>query len=66
MAYANDWGALVQYAQGFGPPGDAQKLTLSLCANHDWLYLLAIVRDTTRTRVDASDPRAPTSTTISP
>ena len=59
--YADDWAALAPYAQNLGPPGDAQKLTLSLCTDRDWFYLLASVRDATRQRVDASDPRAATS-----
>jgi two-component system, OmpR family, sensor histidine kinase ChvG len=56
--YANDWGALLPYAQSLGPAGDAQKLTLLLCADRRWLYVLADVRDATRTRADATDPRA--------
>ena len=56
--YADDWATLAPYAQNLGPPGDAQKLTLLLCTDRDWLYLLASVRDATRQRVDASDPRA--------
>ncbi len=59
--YADDWAALAPYAQALGPRGDAQKLTLLLCADRDWFYLLASVRDATRQRVDASDPRAETS-----
>jgi dedicated sortase system histidine kinase len=56
--YADDWNALQAYAQNLGPPDDAQKVKLLLCADSDWLYLLASVRDTTRTRVDASDADA--------
>jgi dedicated sortase system histidine kinase len=59
--YADDWAVLAPYTQNLGPPNDAQKLTLLLCADANWFYLLVNVRDATRTRVDASDPRAPTS-----
>ena len=59
--YADDWRDLSAFAQNLGPPSDAQKVTLLLCANHDWLYLFAEVHDATRTRVDARDPRAATS-----
>jgi len=56
--YADDWSLLAPYAQPLGPPHDAQKLTLLLCADANWFYLLASARDATRTRADASDPRA--------
>lgn len=56
--YGDDWAALSTYAQNLGPPGDVHKATLLLCANHDWLYLLAEVHDATRTRVDARDAKA--------
>ena len=56
--YDDDWSALAPYAQNLGPPDDAQKLKLLLCTDSDWLYLLATVRDTTRTRADASDAGA--------
>src|SRR5581483_4734646 len=59
--YGDDWQDLSRFAQPLGPPDDAHKLTLLLCANRDWLYLFANVRDATRTRVDAGDPRAPAS-----
>jgi dedicated sortase system histidine kinase len=59
--YADDWALLTPYTQRLGENGDAQKLNLLLCADANWFYLLANVRDATRTRVDASDPRAPTS-----
>ena len=49
---------LLPYAQNLGPPSDAQKLKLLLCENNDWLYLLAIVRDPTRDRADATRPSA--------
>lgn len=56
--YADDWGALSVFAQNLGAPGDAQKAALLLCADEQWLYLLASVHDATRTRVDARDARA--------
>ncbi|HEY8011325.1 MAG TPA: ATP-binding protein [Rudaea sp.] len=56
--YGDDWSDLSPYAQNLGPADDAQKLKLLLCADADWLYLLATVRDTTRTRVDANDADA--------
>jgi hypothetical protein len=59
--YADDWSTLVPYTQKLGPPSDAQQLTLLLCADANWFYLLAGARDATRTRVDASDARAPVS-----
>lgn len=56
--YADDWAQLAPYAQNIGPADDAQKARLLLCADGDWLYLLAQVRDATRTRADASDENA--------
>jgi two-component system sensor histidine kinase ChvG len=56
--YADDWATLMRYAQNIGPADDAQKAKLLLCTDSDYLYLLAIVRDTTRTRVDANDEMA--------
>ena len=56
--YADDWNALMPYAQNIGPADDAQKAKLLLCADDDYLYLLAQVRDATRTRADASDDNA--------
>jgi two-component system sensor histidine kinase ChvG len=56
--YADDWAELRSYAQALGPAQDAQKLRVLLGENDDGLYLLAEVRDATRTRVDASDSRA--------
>jgi two-component system, OmpR family, sensor histidine kinase ChvG len=59
--YADDWADLTRYAQALGPARDAQKLRVVLARNRDGLYLLADVRDATRTRADAADPRAATS-----
>ena len=56
--FADDWAAMLPYAQNVGPPSDAQKLKLLLCENGEWLYLLATVRDTTRDRADARDESA--------
>ncbi|MGH8323143.1 MAG: ATP-binding protein, partial [Steroidobacteraceae bacterium] len=56
--YGDDWAQLTPFAQSLGPPGDPQKLTLLLCDDANWLYLYASVRDATRARVDATDPRA--------
>ncbi len=56
--YADDWSALRPFAQALGPPQDAQKLRVMLAQGRDGLYLLADVRDATRTRVDPADPRA--------
>jgi signal transduction histidine kinase len=56
--FGDDWGPLLPFAQSVGVPSDAQKLKLLLCADRDWLYLLASVRDTTRDRADASDRAA--------
>jgi hypothetical protein len=57
--FADDWATMLPYAQNVGAPSDAQKLKLLLCENGEWLYLLAIVRDTTRDRADARDESAP-------
>jgi dedicated sortase system histidine kinase len=59
--YADDWAELRGWAQPIGPPQDAQKLRVLLAENVGGLYLLAEVRDATRTRADARDPRAATS-----
>ncbi|MHB8679517.1 MAG: ATP-binding protein [Rudaea sp.] len=56
--YGDDWTLLAPFAQNLGPPGDPGKLTLLLCDDDAWLYLYASVRDATRDRVDANDPRA--------
>jgi two-component system sensor histidine kinase ChvG len=56
--YADDWAPLMPYAQNIGPADDAQKAKLLLCVDEGYLYLLALVRDTTRMRVDANDPDA--------
>jgi len=56
--FADDWATMLPYAQNVGAPSDAQKLKLLLCENGEWLYLLAIVRDTTRDRADARDESA--------
>jgi len=63
--YADDWSTLAAYAQKLGPPSDAQKFTLLLCADANWFYVLASMRDATRARVDASDARAPASDHLS-
>jgi len=59
--YADDWADLQPYAQALGPAHDSQKLRVLIGENGSGLYLLADVRDATRTRVDARDPRAATS-----
>jgi signal transduction histidine kinase len=59
--YADDWSTLNPYTQTLGSPDDPQRLRLLLCADANWFYLLASARDATRSRVDASDPRAPVS-----
>jgi dedicated sortase system histidine kinase len=56
--YADDWSVIAAQAQNLGPAADAQKLTLLLCADNDWLYVLASARDYTRTRADANDADA--------
>lgn len=56
--YAGDWSALAPYAQPLGPQGDENKLTLLLSEDPNGFYLLASVRDATRSRVDADDPQA--------
>jgi dedicated sortase system histidine kinase len=55
--YADDWATLQPFAQALGPAQDAQKLRVTLARHADDLYLLAEVRDATRTRVDPGDPR---------
>ena len=59
--YADDWSEVQSDAQALGPAQDAQKLRVLAGENADGLYVLAEVRDATRTRVDASDPRASSS-----
>ena len=56
--YADDWNPLAPFAQSLGPATDPGKLKLMLCDDANWLYLYASVRDATRDRVDANDPRA--------
>ncbi len=56
--YADDWSDIRAYAQALGPARDAQKLRVLVGERADNLYLFADVRDATRTRADASDPRA--------
>jgi two-component system, OmpR family, sensor histidine kinase ChvG len=56
--YADDWSALLPYAQNIGPADDAQKVKLLLCTDSDYLYLIAFVRDVTRTRADANSADA--------
>jgi dedicated sortase system histidine kinase len=56
--YNDDWRTLAPYAQALGPIADPDKLQLQLCADADWLYLFAQVRDATRARADADDPNA--------
>jgi len=56
--YADDWSDIRAYAQALGPARDAQKLRVLVGARADSLYLFADVRDATRTRADAGDPRA--------
>ncbi|HVT33018.1 MAG TPA: ATP-binding protein [Rhodanobacteraceae bacterium] len=56
--YADDWPDLAAYLQPLGPAQDAGKLRVALGENRDGLYLFAEVRDATRTRMDAQDPRA--------
>lgn len=56
--YGDDWNLLAPFAQALGPPPDPGKLSLLLCDDAEWLYLYASVRDATRDRVDANDPRA--------
>jgi two-component system, OmpR family, sensor histidine kinase ChvG len=59
--YGDDWRTLSTYAQTIGPANDVHKATMLLCADRSWLYLLAEVRDTTRSRVEAADPKAASS-----
>ena len=56
--YGDDWNLLTPFTQHLGPPSDPGKLSLLLCDDTEWLYLYASVRDATRDRVDANDPRA--------
>jgi dedicated sortase system histidine kinase len=56
--YGDDWKLLAPFAQKLGPASDPSKLTLQLCDDDAWVYLYASVRDATRDRVDANDPRA--------
>lgn len=55
--YADDWAAWRPFAQALGPAGDPRKLQLMLARHGHDLYLLAEVRDATRSRVDPADPR---------
>ena len=59
--YSDDWKALASYTQKPGAPNDGRELGVLVCADGDWMFLLASVHDATRQRVDASDSRAPTS-----
>ncbi|HSS07008.1 MAG TPA: hypothetical protein VLK83_07700, partial [Rhodanobacteraceae bacterium] len=56
--YADDWSDLKAFAQALGPAQDAQKLRVVLGENADGLYLLADVRDATRTRASMPTIRA--------
>jgi dedicated sortase system histidine kinase len=56
--YADDWPRVAAYLQPLGPAQDADRLRVALGENRDGLYLFADVRDATRTRIDAQDPRA--------
>jgi dedicated sortase system histidine kinase len=56
--YADDWTDLRVFAQALGPARDAQKLRVLVGERADNLYLFADVRDATRTRADAGDPRS--------
>lgn len=56
--YGDDWQLLAPFAQALGPVQAPQKLVLSLCADANWLYLYAQVRDATRQRADANDAAA--------
>ena len=55
--YADDWSELRPFAQALGPQQDAQRLRVTLASSKGDLYLLAEVRDATRTRFDPADPR---------
>jgi dedicated sortase system histidine kinase len=57
---ADDWSSLKPYTQFLGPANDAEKLSMLLCNDDDGIYMLIAVRDATRTRGDARDPRAMT------
>ncbi|MEO5624825.1 MAG: ATP-binding protein [Dokdonella sp.] len=63
--YADDWSNLQPFAQRLGSAPDAQKLRVTLARRADDLYLLAEVRDATRTRVDPGDARAQNSDHVS-
>lgn len=54
--YADDWTDLLPDAQALGPAGDEGKLRVVLAADARWIYLLALARDATRARADATDP----------
>ncbi|MBS0558209.1 MAG: histidine kinase [Proteobacteria bacterium] len=56
--YDDDWKMLAPFAQKLGPANDPAKLSVLLCDDEAWVYLYARVRDATRDRVDANDPRA--------
>lgn len=53
--YDSDWQAMRPFAQTFAVSGNAQKLTVMLAGDDQWLYLFARVLDTTRQRADARD-----------
>ncbi|MEP7098761.1 MAG: ATP-binding protein [Dokdonella sp.] len=57
--FADDWAAWRGFSQALGPAHEVQKLRVTLARRNDDLYLLAEVRDATRTRVDPADSRAP-------
>ncbi|HEX4479300.1 MAG TPA: ATP-binding protein [Rudaea sp.] len=57
----DDWSSLKPYTQFLGPANDAEKLSMLLRNDDDVIYMLIAVRDATRTRMDARDPRAMTS-----
>ncbi len=56
--FADDWILWRPFAQALGPAREVQKLRVTLVRRNDDLYLLAEVRDATRTRVDPADSRA--------
>jgi two-component system sensor histidine kinase ChvG len=56
--YNDDWKTLAPYMQKPGAPNDGKDFGVLLCADSDWFFMLASVRDATRQRVDASDARA--------
>ena len=53
--YDSDWQAMRPFAQTIAASGNAQKLTVMLAGDAQWLYLYARVLDTTRQRADARD-----------